>query len=234
MFVQDIVDQFESQSILVTGDTYLDRELYGNVTRLSPEAPVPVVKITSRRTIPGGAANVAKNISSLGGKAILIGLFGEDPLSQEIARELPSENIKLLNLSPSNYRLPEKYRIFASNQQLLQMFQRTMDPVGMPVLPPVLELLDAAEIQGKVLVVYDQGYGFVNQLLMESLVHITQSRKLKLFVDADPNHVSWYGKASLYTFNADESLQAAQMLGKRHIPSKKQGTCCGVNSNRTS
>ena len=214
MFVQDIVDQFESQSILVTGDTYLDRELYGNVTRLSPEAPVPVVKITSRRTIPGGAANVAKNISSLGGKAILIGLFGEDPLSQEIARELPSENIKLLNLSPSNYRLPEKYRIFASNQQLLQMFQRTMDPVGMPVLPPVLELLDAAEIQGKVLVVYDQGYGFVNQLLMESLVHITQSRKLKLFIDANPNHVSWYGKASLYTFNADESLQAAQMLGK--------------------
>ena len=214
MFVQDIVDQFESQSILVTGDTYLDRELYGNVTRLSPEAPVPVVKITSRRTIPGGAANVAKNISSLGGKAVLIGLFGEDSLSQEIVRELPGENIKLLAMSPSNYRLPERYRIFAANQQLLQMFHRTLDPLGFSLLPPVLELMDAGEIQGKVLVVYDQGYGFVNQPLTEALGHIANARNLKLLIDANPNHVSWYGKASLYTFNAAESLQAAQILGE--------------------
>ena len=214
MFVQDIVDQFASQSILVTGDTYLDRELYGKVTRLSPEAPVPVVKINSRRTVPGGAANIAKNISTLGGKAVLFGLFGDDPLSQEIARELPHENIKLLNLCPSNYRLPEKYRIFAANQQLLQMFHRTMDPAEIPSLPPELELKEAGEIQGKVLVLYDQGYGFVNQLLIEALGHLTKAKELKLIIDANPNHISWYGKASLYTFNADESLQAAQILGK--------------------
>ncbi|MFN8008908.1 MAG: PfkB family carbohydrate kinase [Terriglobia bacterium] len=213
MLVQDIVDQFTSQSILVTGDTYLDRELYGNVTRLSPEAPVPVVKVHSKRAIPGGAANIAKNISSLGGKAILLGLFGKDVLSQELTRDLQDENIRLATPSSSNFRLPQRYRIFASHQQLLQMFDRPMDPESAPLLPTVGQELEQGEIEGKVLVVYDQGYGFVNPAFIQSLEPFVQSRKLKLLIDANPSHVAWYGKASLYTFNAEESLQAAQNLG---------------------
>ena len=75
MLTQDVVNQFRHQTILVAGDTYVDREIYGDVLRLAPEAPVPVVKVKSKRFVPGGAANVAKNIALLGGKAILCGSF---------------------------------------------------------------------------------------------------------------------------------------------------------------
>ena len=214
VFVQEIVSQFKTQRIHVTGDTYLDRELYGSVTRLAPEAPVPVVKVTSRRTIPGGAANVARNISTLGGEAVLIGFFGEDSLSQEIERELPGDNIKLLKISSSNYRLPERYRIFAANQQLLQMFHRTTDPIGSSLSPSLLDLANPEKMEGGVLVVYDQGYGFVNRQLIETIGQLANAGKLKVLIDANPDHIGWYGKAALYTFNADEALRAARTLGE--------------------
>ncbi len=82
MLTQDVVNQFRHQTILVAGDTYVDREIYGDVLRLAPEAPVPVVKVKSKRFVPGGAANVAKNIALLGGKAILCGSFEKDDVSK--------------------------------------------------------------------------------------------------------------------------------------------------------
>ena len=73
MLVSELVNQFRNQAILITGDTYIDHEIYGSVLRLAPEAPVPVVKVQSKRFVPGGAANIAKNISLLGGTAFLYG-----------------------------------------------------------------------------------------------------------------------------------------------------------------
>src|SRR5438876_6751783 len=99
MLVSDLVNQFKNQSILVTGDTYIDREFYGEVSRLAPEAPVPVVRVKSKRFIPGGAANVAKNISLLGGHAVLYGDFGVDQANREILERLQLDNIQV----PSSY-----------------------------------------------------------------------------------------------------------------------------------
>jgi len=212
VLAQDVVNQFRHQTILVTGDTYVDREIYGEVSRLAPEAPVPVVRVKSNRSIPGGAANVAKNISQLGGKAILCGSFGDDQVSREMLKE--SAISGLLTLSPRlRFRLPERYRIFAANQQLLQVWQKPADPGPSSHAVSFVDLVAAAQVEAQVLVVYDQGYGFVNEELLRAVNQLAARSPIKILIDGNPDHIEWYGKATLYTFNADESFKAARHLG---------------------
>jgi D-sedoheptulose 7-phosphate isomerase len=217
VLTQDVVNQFRRQTILVAGDTYVDREIYGDVLRLAPEAPVPVVKVNSKRSVPGGAANVAKNIALLGGKAILCGSFAEDAVSRELWQGMPSENIGFLTASPNpGLRLPERYRIFAANQQLLQMASRPVNPAGAAwLLPSFIELASTGETEAQVLVIYDQGYGAVDADLMHAIAGLRAQSSMKVLIDAHPEHISWYSPADLFTFNAGESLEAARRLGAR-------------------
>jgi len=215
MLVSDLVNQFKNQSILVTGDTYIDREIYGEVSRLAPEAPVPVVRVKSKRFIPGGAANVAKNISLLGGNALLYGNFGVNEVNREILERLRLDNIHV----PSSHRaadsqLPERYRIFAANQQLIQILRKPGREASATALQPLSEFIAAYRSPIQALVIYDQGYGFVVEQLLQAVSALTDQYPLKVIIDGHPEHVPWYQKADLYTFNADESLVAANRLGK--------------------
>jgi D-sedoheptulose 7-phosphate isomerase len=211
VLTQDVVNQFRHQTILVAGDTYVDREIYGDVLRLAPEAPVPIVKVRSKRCVPGGAANVAKNIALLGGKAILCGSFDKKEVSDDLWHGLPSENFSFLSLARRpGFRLPERYRIFGANQQLLQMLSAPGHPSA---TPPGVDLASASDAQAQVLVVYDQGFGAVDADLVRAIEAFRRRSSIKVVIDAHPQHVAWYGPADLFTFNADESLEAARRLG---------------------
>lgn len=215
MLVSDLVNQFKHQSILVSGDTYVDREIYGEVSRLAPEAPVPVVRVKSKRFIPGGAANVAKNISLLGGKAFLYGDFGLDQVNREIMERLQLDNIQLpLSYQAADSRLVERYRIFAANQQLLQILRKPVRETSATALPPLSEFVAACPNPIQTLVIYDQGYGFVTERFLQAVSALMEQYPLKVIIDGHPEHVRWYQKADLYTFNADESLMAANRLGQ--------------------
>ena len=147
MLVSDLVNQFKHQSILVMGDTYIDCEIYGSVSRLAPEAPVPVVKVNSKRFIPGGAANVAKNISLLGGHAVLYGDFGDDQANLEINQWLRSNDSQTSSPAFSiSSRLPERYRIFASNQQLVQILKKPSKLLSRGAFRPLNEFVAASPV----------------------------------------------------------------------------------------
>src|SRR5215831_10872826 len=142
MLVSTLVNQFKHQSVVVTGDSYVDCEIYGDVTRLAPEAPVPVVKVNSKRFVPGGAANVAKNISLLGGQAVLYGDFGGDKANLEVNRWLCSDDHQSTSTAFSaGSRLPERYRIFASNQQLVQILKKPSKTQSGGSLRPLAEFV---------------------------------------------------------------------------------------------
>ncbi len=215
MLVSDLVNQFNQQSILVTGDTYIDCEIYGTVARLAPEAPVPVVKVNSRRLVPGGAANVAKNIALLGAHVILYGDFGSEETNLEIKEWLQSSDSSKCSLTRTTQsRLPERYRIFASSQQLLQILKNPSKSSSRQSLQPLAEFVASSPAPVQGLVIYDQGYGSVTEQLVEAVAALAEQYPLKVIVDADPNHVHWYRRADLFTFNGDESLAAAQHLGR--------------------
>lgn len=210
-----LVSQFKNQCVLIAGDTHIDREVYGDVHRLAPEGPVPVLQITSKRAIPGGAANLARNISKLGGRAALYGFFEEDETSQEILSELRGEGIQVLSAPRSTpFRLPERRRFFASNHQLIQILQRPVIDHYVDSLTPLGEFISQLPSQPGMVVIYDQGYGFVTRELLDSVEALAQDQQLKVIIDAHPEHISWYPRANLFTFNAKEIAAAVAQLGK--------------------
>ncbi len=224
MLPSDLVAQLQGKCILVTGDTYIDREIYGDVLRLAPEAPVPVVRVKSRRFIPGGAANVAKNVAMLGGRALLHGSFGKDEGAQQILEELLSAGVRVpLTLDLAVPLLPERCRVFAANQQLLQLLRHPKRESAENSLPSLFSFLSGQSEKVSAVVVYDQGYGFVTRQLLEELDTIVRRERVQLIIDAHPAHVVWYGQASLLTFNAEESLEAAKRMGLRTDSVEKAG-----------
>ena len=215
MLPLSLVSQFKDQCVLIAGDTHIDREVYGDVHRLAPEGPVPVLQIASKRAIPGGAANVARNISRLGGQAALYGFFEGDEASREILGELKAEGVQVLSAPPTApFRLPERRRFFASNHQLIQILQRPSIDRYADSLTSLCEFAAGLPNRPRTLVVYDQGYGFVTRALLDSVEALARDQGLKVVIDAHPEHVCWYPRADLFTFNAREIAAAAAQLGE--------------------
>ena len=110
----------DNLEITVIGDAMLDKYIIGSSDRISPEAPVPVVKVNNEKYKPGGAANVALNLSSLGSNATIIGVTGKDASSTQVIKLLQKNNIKNA-LSKSDHPTISKLRILASQQQLIRI-----------------------------------------------------------------------------------------------------------------
>ena len=112
---------FKQSKILVIGDAILDKYIFGSTNRISPEAPVPVLKIEKDIMKPGGAANVAANISSLGLNANLVANIGIDNNGKVLRKIIKSLNINLISKSDKNYTTTSKTRIISQNQQLMRI-----------------------------------------------------------------------------------------------------------------
>src|SRR5688572_4649475 len=116
------LEAFKGASVLVIGDVMLDQYWWGSVERISPEAPVPVVRLDRTTTIPGGAANVAANVAAFGGSVSLIGLVGEDEAGKQLRTELEARSIDPSLLCVSRERRTSvKTRILAHGQQVTRV-----------------------------------------------------------------------------------------------------------------
>ena len=116
-----ILPAFENTRVVVYGDVMLDRYFHGDATRISPEAPVPVVNIHQIETRPGGAANVAQNIAMLGGQVSLCGLVGADNYASELKTSLHSLNIDCRFLALPDFHTITKLRVLGHHQQLIRL-----------------------------------------------------------------------------------------------------------------
>ena len=113
--------EFERAGVMVVGDVMLDRYWYGPTSRISPEAPVPVVKVDTIEERPGGAANVAMNIASLGANSRLVGLTGIDDAARALSKTLADVNVKCDFVSVPTHPTITKLRVLSRNQQLIRL-----------------------------------------------------------------------------------------------------------------
>ncbi len=199
-----IIKKFLHQKVAVFGDVMLDEYLYGTVSRISPEAPVPILRVEKKEYFLGGAANVANNISSLGGKVHLFGLVGNDYESRLVKRMLEEKGISFSLYSCIKETI-QKTRIIASNQQIVRVDSEEADPECSDIEKNVRA--EISQINPSIMVVSDYAKGFITAGLLSLLKETATERGIKLIIDPKPSHKNFYSEAYLITPNTDEALE---------------------------
>lgn len=186
--------------ILVAGDVMLDRYWFGTVERISPEAPVPIVKVEQVEERAGGAANVAVNVASLGARCELVGIVGSDEEGASLRSILAGSDVTQTLTVDESIRTVTKLRIVSQNQQLIRAdFDVFPDQ---PALSRHRELYESALDGTDVVILSDYGKGSMNGV--ETLIEVANSRSIPVLIDPKGADFSRYANASIITPNRRE------------------------------
>lgn len=201
--VEEICAQFEKKRILVYGDVILDRYIFGSVNRISPEAPVPVVKVEKEEFRLGGAGNVAANIDKLGARGLLMGTAGEDIYAEKLLELKPLDNA--ITRSGVNQTLV-KTRVISQRQQIVRIDReepvRVTHEMATAILKAVKEL-DKDDLHG--IIVSDYAKGTLTREIMGFLQDQAQSRHIPIVVDPKPPNFQFYRDIDGITPNRKEA-----------------------------
>lgn len=187
--LERIVQALRGRRVAVIGDLMLDRFLFGGATRLSPEAPVPVVEIDhdSTKTHPGGAGNVAANIAALGGRALCFGAVGSDEAGREIVKGLRALGVETGGIVAVKGRPTTlKLRVIAQTQQIVRADWETREGVPRNVESLLLRRFEKALPRLEVVVLSDYGKGLLTPPLLRELLELCEARGIRVFLDPKP------------------------------------------------
>jgi D-glycero-beta-D-manno-heptose-7-phosphate kinase len=205
------VEKFAGKKILVIGDVILDRYVYGDVSRISPEAPVPVVKIEKEVVVVGGAANTANNISSLGAEAFLVGVVGNDPSKEILLREL---DIRCINRSgiviDSFVNTIEKTRVVGNSHQLVRIDYETVKKLSDETEEKLMSNIEKYMEKCDIIVVSDYGKGIVTENLMRKIKKLSNIQGKKIIVDPKPKNYEFYKDVFIITPNSKEAYEISK------------------------
>jgi D-glycero-beta-D-manno-heptose-7-phosphate kinase len=204
---------FPNYKVLVVGDIMMDEFLWGEVTRISPEAPVPIVKVEKETFLLGGAANVVNNLLGLKGQVILSGVIGSDGMGRRFLKKLQSlgtttEGIVVEEGRPTAI----KTRVIAHHQQVVRVDREKIFPIAGESMKRILEVVRKNSPQIRGIIVSDYGKGVVSQELMVNLKKIAAGKAIPLLVDPKPHNLKWYDRVTLITPN---HLEAGLAAGKK-------------------
>ncbi len=206
----ELIDRFASRTIAVVGDVMLDRFLIGRVSRMSPEAPVPVVVFDHEEFRLGGAANVAHNLRALGASVDLIGVIGADESGTQLKKELAAKGIHSTGLiTDPERRTTTKMRVVTTrNQQVSRIDYESDHEVGSAIEEAIAAQLESLARSAQVVLVSDYQKGVVTRRSMAHTVAFGHSNGVPVIVDPKVPHIDYYAGAALVTPNHHEAESA--------------------------
>jgi D-beta-D-heptose 7-phosphate kinase / D-beta-D-heptose 1-phosphate adenosyltransferase len=204
-----ILNGFHAARVLVLGDVMLDRFIYGTVERISPEAPIPVVSVERSSDMPGGAANVARNIAAMGARVILLGVVGEDISAQDLRTQLAcSPAIEAHLISDSSRPTSVKTRYVADGQQIMRVDRESRAALAMDVERRLLDRFAVALRDTSVIVLSDYAKGVLSDSAARAAIDIARRAGKTIIVDPKARDFAKYRGASILTPNRLELQQA--------------------------
>lgn len=202
------LSHMRDKRILVVGDLMLDTFTYGTVSRISPEAPVPVLQITHEVSMPGGAGNVAVNLAKLGVKTSIIGIIGKDSASKTLTQELRKNNIATKYLIADSKRPTIlKHRFIAKYNQILRVDEEKINNLSVEIEKKVLTYFQ--ELLPKVdgIILSDYAKGFFSESLTKKLIAAAKKEKKLLVADVKPINKEYFKGVSLIKPNLKEAKE---------------------------
>jgi len=199
-----LVSKFRDKHVLVLGDAILDEYLLGDCSRISPEAPVPVLRVSSSRRVLGGAANTAANVVALGGRATLLALVGTDEGGLTMKRCAAEAGVDLLAVDHGLATL-RKTRVVGQHQQIVRLDYEDVQPSGAAVEAEVVQLMDACVDACDIVIISDYAKGFLSASLSQSIIRRAHEAGLDVIVDPRPQNRDYYAGCDYMTPNWRES-----------------------------
>ncbi len=200
------VDRFHGAKILVLGDVIMDEYIWGKVSRISPEAPVPVVAVTRETKMLGGAANVILNMATLGARPLLCGVIGDDATGKQLLGEVEKAGLVSGGLIVEPGRPTSiKTRVVAQNQQVVRFDRESRQKIQGQTTDKLLDFVKKNLPSVDAVVVTDYGKGAVSQEVMKVLVQLTRSWKGIVAVDPKTGNFEYYRGVDVITPNHHEA-----------------------------
>lgn len=208
--LRSIVSKFSSRHILVVGDVMLDQFIWGKVSRISPEAPVPVVEVLRESFFPGGAANVARNLRALGGRVSLLGVTGADAAGEQLRALLREQGIETDAMLTDPVRPTTlKSRIVAHHQQVVRFDREStarlpasLAAEAWAVYRDLLPRVDAVIFE-------DYSKGFIDQSMLSKMQHLAGRQRVVTTADPNSRHPLRFARLTAVTPNRAEAFACA-------------------------
>ena len=226
------IDNFGKSMILVVGDIMLDRFIWGNVSRISPEAPVPVVEVERETIMLGGAANVVNNLVSLGGNVMMCGIVGDDSTGEQIISKLNELDVDTTGIAIEHDRPTSvKTRIIAHAQQVVRYDWEKKIPLKPKTTKDILNFIQEKKGNLSALIISDYGKGVISRQLMDGLRSATSDCNFPVTVDPNVKNFPLYKDVTVITPNHNQAGEIAGLeivneedlkkVGKKLLNSKK-------------
>lgn len=223
-----LLKKISRQRILVIGDIMLDHYIWGDATRISPEAPVPVVDIAKDTWSGGGAANVALNIASLGAQCTVAGYIGDDEAGVKLNQILGAHEIAIIR-TPGSAPTIVKTRVLVQHQQLCRL-DREAAPPAYELSPEKADALLSAEItRCDAVILSDYAKGLLTEDLVKRITKIARAAGKFIALDPKPKRKIAFKHLDLITPNKRESLQLAGMEPVPHAPFPAREVCARLH-----
>lgn len=214
--LSNLLNKIRDARVLVVGDLMLDEFVEGHIDRISPEAPVPILALDRRRYMPGGAANVAANVSALGGKAILIGVVGDDGHGRTLASILEADHAIESNIIQIDNNITTHKARYVAGQHLLRVDNETIRTIPGQFWERIIVMVRTALPHCQAMVLSDYGKGMFNSekghdALSSHLIPLATGMRVPVFVDTKSPMLDWFYGADVLKPNLAELAAMSEM-----------------------
>lgn len=207
----EISSRFSDLTIMIVGDVMLDTYMVGNVSRISPEAPVPVIAVDNTEYKPGGAANVARNLVSMGAKAILLGVVGEDQAAIYLNKSLADDGITRQLITDASRPTTEKTRVIGGNQHIVRVDHEVTDPITDEVAEQLTSNFLASLPAVNGIIIQDYNKGTLTAKVIRKICQAAGEAAVPVFVDPKIDNMEAFTGCHLIKPNHPE---AERMVGR--------------------
>jgi len=222
--IKKILSRFDKKKILVVGDLILDQFIWGDVSRISPEAPVPVVWVKRESYMPGGACNVAHNITALGANVALVGIIGKGQTGQFLLSALEKIGVDTTGILQDQSRpTTHKVRVIAHSQQVVRIDRENVEPLAQSVINKILRNIESKIKNADAVIIEDYGKGLITPSLVKKIVEMGQRYKKIISVDPKKEHFRYYQGVTTITPNKSETEGALGIKIEDDASLKKAG-----------
>ena len=199
-----ISSSFSQQSILVIGDVMLDKFMWGNASRISPEAPVPIISVNKISHSPGGAANVALNLSKLSANVQILGIVGEDNEGAILEDNLLKNAVKTQFITDAKISTTTKTRIIAHGQQVVRTDYEDIRDVNSDQIKIIKDILDKIISEIDAIIIQDYNKGLLVKDSIKTILEISSEKNIPVYVDPKKDNFFAYNKIRLFKPNLFE------------------------------